>query len=298
MQPVQNPVGSVVGSSMTSMGSSSQQRIDPWPWHRSAGNHRGIPRQQPGDPVPEEIPLICYRMSDPAAGSTATPTLGRSTAIRCGIQCQQEARACASTRTDPLQSGAGRSLGRAGAQSRSAAIRRGIRRPELSPEGSQRPAPLRYHPAAGDPSRSAAIHPGMRRRRRDPVGRSGGSGVTQRDRDRDRDQVAAVGAQGQPPSRRLVPTFSCSFSISSLCASSDSSSTRRCAVSFFRNSISLRGPARGGTSPPPLTAPQRWGVPAEVGQGRERGDGVSGRNHDQWRGGDCGVSQGMVHAQG
>lgn len=49
------------------------------------------------------------------------------------------------------------------------------------------------------------------------------------------------GAQGQPASRRPVPTFSCSFSISSLCASSDSSSTLRCAVSFFRNSISLRG---------------------------------------------------------
>lgn len=49
------------------------------------------------------------------------------------------------------------------------------------------------------------------------------------------------GAQGQPASRRPVPTFSCSFSISSLCASSDSSSTLRCAVSFFRNSISLQG---------------------------------------------------------
>ena len=48
-------------------------------------------------------------------------------------------------------------------------------------------------------------------------------------------------AQGQPASRRPVPTFSCSFSISSLCASSDSSSTLRCAVSFFRNSISLWG---------------------------------------------------------
>lgn len=58
-----------------------------------------------------------------------------------------------------------------------------------------------------------------------------------------------AGDQGHPGSRRPVPTFSCSFSISSLCASSDSSSTRRCAVSFLRNSISLRGPAASGDCP-------------------------------------------------
>ena len=49
---------------------------------------------------------------------------------------------------------------------------------------------------------------------------------------------------GAAPSTALLPgitgpTLSRSLSISSFLASSDSSRTRRCAVSFFRNSISL-----------------------------------------------------------
>lgn len=86
----------------------------------------------------------------------------RSTAIRCRAQWREH---------NPVG---------AGTQSRSTAIRRGIQRPELSPEGSRRPTRLRYHPtwdpAAGAsrrPSRSAAIHPGIQRRR-EPMGHDGG----------------------------------------------------------------------------------------------------------------------------
>lgn len=283
----------------------TEDRVRPRALRRSTGNHCGIPRKQPGIQCPRRSLLIRYGTSDPEAGSTLTQALGRSTAIQCGIQCQEEDRACASTRADPLRSGA-RAQWRehnpvgAGAQSRSTAIRRGIQRPELSPEGSQRPTRLRYHPtwdpAAGAsrrPSRSAAIHPGIQRRR-EPIWaataawrmRRGGAGP-----DGGGAEVGAGrarGAQGQPASRRPVPTFSCSFSISSLCASSDSSSTRRCAVSFFRNSISLRGPERGCTSPPPTHPPtQHQGDPGEVGKvGGDPGTRVSGRDSAQ-RGGDA-----------
>lgn len=163
----------------------TEDRVRPRALRRSTGNHCGIPRKQPGIQCPRRSLLIRYGTSDPEAGSTLTQALGRSTAIQCGIQCQEEDRACASTRADPLRSGA-RAQWRehnpvgAGAQSRSTAIRRGIQRPELSPEGSQRPTRLRYHPtwdpAAGAsrrPSRSAAIHPGIQRRR-EPMGRDGG----------------------------------------------------------------------------------------------------------------------------
>lgn len=239
--PTPGILGPVGGSSMTSMGSRRE---------------RAGPRLAPITGIPADPPR--------AAGIRCPGRFSRSVRGRQAPQ-QHPGRIHCNPERDPAPGGGSGRPSRSRADpeqilSRSRAIRRREQGPvgadpprsgvgsAAQSGGSQRPAQLRGRPRGP----AAEQIPGVRRWR-------GGSGRAGPGR-------AGRGAQGHPASRRPVPTFSCSFSISSLCASSDSSSTRRCAVSFFRNSISLWGPA--GVAARPRSQGTSRGTPGFGCQGR------------------------------